>query len=187
MSPVERPADPVISLDRAADLSAPELAELTALRHAVYPPADEADWAGADLEWAGAHWRVRVRAPDGSLVCNVSLLVRTGAEAGREVTIAGVGGVQTHPGYRRRGYAHAALRASEAHFRSRGDVDFGLLVCDPPLLRYYAELGWREFTGTLLVTRFGEPTEFVLSPVMTLPVGGAAPVDGVIDLGGPPW
>ncbi|QRK90708.1 hypothetical protein [Saccharopolyspora erythraea] len=62
-------------------------------------------------------------------------------------------------------------------------MDFGLLVCDPPLLEYYSRLGWRKFTGRLLITQFGENAEFTYSRVMTLPVLGAAPADGAIDLG----
>ncbi|MEH0416185.1 GNAT family N-acetyltransferase [Streptomyces sp. B21-083] len=177
-----------MSIDLMADLAEHERNAVAELRDAVYPPAEEADWSGADVEWSPARWRVGIWSGDGELATHVGLLLRAGTLDGKDVTIAGVGGVKTHPRHRRFGHAQRALRAAGEFLRARGDVDFGLLVCEPPLLGYYSGLGWREFTGRLLVTQYGEPTVFTASPhVMTLPVLGPAPADGVIDLGGPPW
>ena len=72
------------------------------------------------------------------------------------------------------------------YFASQG-VDFGLLVCERELLPFYARFGWREFTGSLLVTRHGTVCPFALCRVMTVGVASEAPRAGVIDLRGPPW
>lgn len=180
-------AEPTISFDLMADLSKRDLAALRELRDAVYPPEAEADWFGAEMEWASAQWRAGVRDPDGTLACHVGILLRAGRLDGRDVRIAGIEGVKTHPRYRRRGYAQSAMRSAAKFFHAQGGVDFGLLVCDRPLLEYYSRLGWREFTGRLHITQFGENAEFTHSRIMTIPVLGAAPEDGEIDLGGPPW
>ncbi|MER7403726.1 GNAT family N-acetyltransferase [Streptomyces sp. NPDC000070] len=176
-----------ISIDLIAELGEQEQEALGELRDAVYPPDSETVWSGADLEWSAAQWRVGVWSPDGTLACHVGVLLRTGTCDGKDVTIAGIGGVKTHPRYRRLGYAENAMRTAEKFFHALENVDFGLLICDPPLLNYYSRFCWREFTGRLLVTQFGEPAEFTYSRIMTLPVLGSAPADGVIDLGGPPW
>ncbi|WP_282792784.1 GNAT family N-acetyltransferase [Streptomyces sp. CC224B] len=180
-------AAPEMSIDRMADLPDREQSALRELRDAVYPPEEEAGWSGAAMEWAPAQWRVAVRSPDGTLACHVGMLFRSGRHDGKAVRIAGIGGVKTHPRYRRRGYAEAAMLRAEKYFHERGDVDFGLLVCDPPLLPYYSRLGWQEFEGRLLVTQFGEEVEYTYSRVMTRSVLCATPTEGVIDLGGPPW
>ncbi|AOS64549.1 GNAT family N-acetyltransferase [Actinoalloteichus hymeniacidonis] len=178
---------PATSVDLLAGLSDSERAELVELRDAVYPPAADAEWSGADMEWAAARWRVGIWAAEDELVCHAGLLVRTGRFDDAEVTIAGVGGVKTHPDHRGRGYGALAMRAAQEFFRSRGDIDFALLVCDPPLLGYYAALGWQEFEGRLSVTQFGKRSKFDFSRVMVLPIGGPAPVGGMLDLAGPPW
>ncbi|MFJ4972178.1 GNAT family N-acetyltransferase [Streptomyces sp. NPDC088755] len=179
--------DTVTAIDVMAELTDREKTELGDLRDAVYPPETESGWTGADMEWAPAHWRVAARTSDGTLASHVGILVRDGVHSGTAVTIAGIGGVKTHPRYRRQGHAARAMRRAEDFFHTRGDIDFGLLVCDPPLLDYYAALGWKQFNGRLLVTQFGARTEFTYSKIMTLPVRGTAPAGGVIDLGGPPW
>ncbi|WP_424186615.1 GNAT family N-acetyltransferase [Actinokineospora sp. G85] len=180
-------AKQAMSIDVLSGLTDQEWTALRDLRDAVYPPEEEGAWAGGGMEWAPAHWRVGVWAPDGVLACHVGMQLRTGTYNGDEVKIGGVGGVKTHPRYRGRGYAEDAMRSAAEFFHRCGDVDFGLLVCDPPLVDYYTRVGWREFTGRLFMTQFDKHTEFTYSRIMTLPVVGKAPTDGDIDLGGPPW
>jgi hypothetical protein len=177
----------VTSPDRVADLSAVERAETRALKDAVYPPAEEASWPGATIEWAQPSWCVRVRSPAGALVSYVGVLLREGRYEGEDVLIGGIGGVKTHPVARRRGHAELALRRAQAFLRGRGDVAFGLLLCDAPLLDYYGRLGWREFSGRLLVAQRGRTIAFALDCTMTLPLAQPAPTSGTIDLCGPPW
>lgn len=178
---------PTAAIGPIAELSHEERAAIEALRDAVYPPEAEGDWSGAALEWATAEWRVGIHAPDGTLACHVGMLVRAGGYDGHRVRIGGVGSVKTHPRYRRRGYAATAMRHAAEFFRARGDISFGLLACDEPLMDYYRGLGWHRFDGRLVVTQYGTEVDFTFSPVMTLPVLGDAPTDGIIDLGGPPW
>jgi hypothetical protein len=169
-----------------ADLTDADRAELAALSAAVYPPGESRDWAGRAIEWAPAEWCVRMRDGAGTLVSYVGITLRQGEHDGTAVRIGGIGGVKTHPAARGRGYAARATAGAVTFFHAR-HVDFGLLVCAPPLVDYYARLGWHEFGGRLIVRQRGASVDFTFNRVMTLPVGSAAPRGGVIDLLGAPW
>jgi predicted N-acetyltransferase YhbS len=104
----------------------------------------------------------------------------------RPVLVGGVGNVKTHPAARRRGFARAGIGRAAEFLRGQGAA-FVLLVCAPHLIEYYSRLGWREFSGRLLVTQRGAATEFTLDRVMTHALHADGPSTGVIDLSGPPW
>ena len=176
----------MISLDRIEDLSAADRAALRALSVAVYPPDDFKDWPGRRIEWADAAWGVRIH-EGGRLVSYVGISVRDGELDGRSVRIGGIGGVKTHPAMRGRGLAAHGMQCADDFFREQPGVDFALLVCEARLLEYYGRLGWRPFTGRLLVRQQGVPTAFTFNRVMTRAVRSAPPDTGTIDLLGPPW
>ena len=176
-----------VTLDLKSDLDAAALAQTKALAAAVYPPEVLAGWTGHHIEWSDVTHCVRVSDDAGALVSYAGVLVRDGQLDGRPVRIGGIGGVTTHPAHRRRGLAALALGRAAEWFRERGDVDFGLLVCEPRLLATYGRMGWREFTGTLRVLQRGAPDTFTFNRVMTHSVRTEAPAAGVIDLAGPPW
>lgn len=181
------PTTHAITFDRVADLSDADRAEGRELGLAVYPPGHFDDWPGRHLEWAAPEWCVRVRRSDGALASYVGVYVRDSTCDDRPVRIGGVGNVKTHPAARRRGFARLGIRRAIEFFRGRPDVAFALLVCDPPLLGYYARLGWREFGGRLMVRQRGAAAEFTLDRVMTHPVATDGPAIGTLDLCGPPW
>jgi len=170
-----------------ADLTDDECAEVSALSRAVYPPEVSAAWPGRHWEWSAHQSVVLVRAADRELVCYAGLVVRTGLFDGGPVGIGGIGGVKTHPAARRRGCAAQAVRRAVAYFHERADIVFGLLVCEPHLIRYYERLGWQEFGGRLVVRQRGAPVEFTLNRVMVCAVQEAGPPAGTIDLAGQPW
>ena len=175
----------MVTLDRVADLSDADRADVRALTLAVYPPEAWADWPGRHVEWATPEWCVRVRGDD-HLVSYVGLYLREATCDGQPVRVGGVGNVKTHPAARGRGYAALGIRRA-AEFLAEQGVGFGLLVCKSSLIGYYARLGWREFGGRLLVRQRGAVAEFTLNRVMTLGVGSEGPASGTIDLCGPPW
>ena len=192
---------PLLLLDAVSALSDVERAEAAELGRAVYPPAEWANWPGRRLEWTPAEWCVRVWQNDGEgsgesahqsatarhLVSYVGIVLRRAEHDGAPVLIGGVGSVKTHPAARGRGYASLAIRRAVEFFRDRPDAAFGLLVCDPPLIGYYARLGWKLFSGRLMVVQHGAIEEFTFDRVMTLDIHGPAPTTGTIDLKGPPW
>ena len=175
-----------VSLTPVSSLTPGDREAVAALSRAVYPPAEWADWAGRSLEWAEAEWCVRIFADD-VLLHYTGIVLRDGVADGRPTRIGGVGGVKTHPDGRGRGYARSALEAALRFFQEQPDVAFALLVCEPHLLPYYAALGWQEFRGRVLVRQRGAVAEFTFNRVMTHSVRRPAPVEGTIDLCGPPW
>lgn len=176
-----------VTIAPIADWTDAERDELQQLATAVYPPEITAIWPGRNREWAAGEWGIRVYDDNDLLVSYAGVLLRNARIDDRPVRIGGVGGVKTHPEFRRQGFAAAAMQQAAAFFREQPDVAFAQLVCDPKLLDYYGRLGWREFTGEVHVTQFGEPEVFSFNRVMTLEVHEPGPITGTIDLNGPPW
>ena len=96
-------------------------------------------------------------------------------------------GVKTHPSSRRRGLAKVGIQRAIEFFREQADIGFAVLVCGVHLIAYYERLGWREFSGQLLVQQHGSTVEFTFNRIMTYGIQRAAPEAGTIDLLGPPW
>ena len=174
-----------MTLDRVADLSDADRAAVADLTRAVYPPDQFAGWAGRDVEWSPPEWCVRV-SDGGALASYVGVYLRPAEADGRAALVGGVGNVKTHPEARGRGLAALGLRRAAEFFAAAG-ADFGLLACEPPLVGYYARLGWVPFGGRLVVRQRGAAAEFTLNRAMTLAVRSAGPVVGTIDLCGQPW
>lgn len=177
-----------ISLDRDTDLNAHDRAELRALSEAVFPPDVDAAWPGHNIEWAPAEWWVRIwTTSDPTLVSCARLVLRDATHNGQPLLIGGIGGVKTHPDWRRRGLAALAVRRAFEFFHAQPVVAFALITCEPALIPYYSRRGWREFHGTVLVTQRGLPAAFTFDHIMVHDVRSAAPAAGIIDLRGPPW
>lgn len=167
-------------LKATADLTDGEVADLAAMKEAVYPepPSNQ-------REWAPREWGVFVRS-DGELVSYTGIVLRRGAVGDEPVTIGGIGGVATHPSHRGRGYAALGMgRALD--FMLAQDADFALLVCRDELVPYYESLGWRLFEGTAINTQFGEREIFDFNRVMVGDLRSKSPREGTIDLRGPAW
>lgn len=174
-------------LRRVADLTAHEQSALRTLALAVYPPEVSAAWPGRAIEWAAHQWGVIGWDADGAALCYVGAVLREARWNDRAVRVGGIGGVKTHPAFRGRGFATTATRRALDFFREQGDVDFGLLVCEPGLVPFYECLGWRKFPGDLLVTQRRATVLFTFNLPMTTPVRLQESLGGTIDLLGPPW
>jgi GNAT superfamily N-acetyltransferase len=174
-------------LRQVAELRAEEQAALRALALAVYPPEVAAVWPGRAFEWAPPQWVVIGWDAEGAALCHAGAVLREARWDNRAVRVGGIGGVRTHPAARGRGLAATAIQQALDFFRERGDLDFGLLVCEPGLVPYYERLGWRRFPGELLVTQHQATVPFTFNLPMTTPLRLPAPVGGTIDLLGPPW
>ena len=176
-----------LTVDRIADLTAPEREALRALSAAVYPPNRSETWSGATLEWSPAEWCVRVHGERGAVDSYIGISLREAQLDDRPVRVGGIGGVKTHPSARRRGLAARGMQRAIDFFHEQPDVAFALLVCAPHLIDYYGAQGWREFSGQLLVRQHGATVPFTFNRVMTLGIRSAVPLAGTIDLQGPPW
>lgn len=135
----------VLTACRVADLSDAELAEIRMLSASVYPPDKATAWAGHDVEWSSPEWCVRAREGN-ALLSYIGVYLRQAEVDGRSALVGGIGNVKTHPAARGQGLAADCLRHA-VEFFATVEADFGLLVCEPPLLNYYARLGWIPFGG----------------------------------------
>jgi GNAT superfamily N-acetyltransferase len=174
-------------LRRVADLTTGEQVAVRTLALAVYPPEVAAGWLGRAIEWAPHEWTVIGWDAAGAALCYVGVVLRQARWNNRAVRVGGIGSVKTHPASRGRGLATTAIQRALDFFREQGDVDFGLLVCEPDLVPFYERLGWRRFPGDLLVVQRQATVPFTFNLTMTTPVRLQEPLSGTIDLMGPPW
>src|SRR5262249_45055008 len=135
--PVGRRGDMRWELRRAADLTAGEQAAVRTLALAVYSPEVVAAWLGRTIEWAPHQWCIVGWDAEGAALCYVGVVLRDARWNDRAVRVGGIGGVKTHPASQGRGVATAAIQRALDFFHGQGNVDFGLLVCEPGLVPFY--------------------------------------------------
>ena len=157
---------------------------IEALDREVYPPEVMARVPWRDVTWAHADKRIVVSDRDG-VRCHVGIYWRNGTFDGAEVRIAGIGGVMTSSGTRRKGYATGAMRRAAELMRDE-EIDFGLLFCEPHNERFYGNLGWTIFGGEVWTEQPQGRIRFDMMHALCLPLR-TAPERGVIDLCGLPW
>lgn len=151
----------------------------------VWPQAGDAPQRWGDIEFAKPELRVIVE-DDGQPVCHVGLHRREGMWKGRTTRIGGIGGVVTHPDYRRRGLASVALTAALHTLKDERATDFALLFCDQAIASFYAGRNWKPFMGEVYAEQHGARVRFdrMLPMVSYLK---RAPHEGELDLCGLPW
>jgi len=159
---------------------------LASLVVAVYPPE----------VLASVPWRNVVTAPTTHriIICKGSDAVCAAAYQFRSVhlngiltMLAGIGGVMTHPNFRRNGFGSAAMQAVQGALDRDGHVEFGLLFCEPKNSAFYERLGWSVFRGTVLADQPNGTIHYDALGAMVFPFGSVSPRSGLIDLRGPPW
>lgn len=137
------------------------------------------------IQWASHDW-MALGSLDGELATQFCLLKREIRVGEQPVWVAGVGGVATHPSWRRRGLASQLLRAAEIFMRETLKVPFGLLICADETQPVYARCGWQTIAHSLVFIQNGQPRHLPTC-VMCLPLTGQPWPVGEIDLCGLPW
>jgi GNAT superfamily N-acetyltransferase len=177
-----------IALRSVAQLTENDRAALGELSTAVYPPEVAAAWPGLAIEWSPRQWSVIVWNDDANqALAHAGIVVRQARCNECDVKIGGIGGVMTHPAFRGQRCATAALGRCSEFFQQQGDIDFGLLVCEPTLIPFYEHLGWQRFPGEMFVTQRGQRRRFTFNLPMTRAITRQENLTGMIDLLGPPW
>ena len=153
-----------------------------ALVLATFPPEAATILPTGAVEWAHPDLRVLIE-DDTEVVCHVGIYRRAGIWKGRKVRIGGIGGVATHLGHRRRGYAGLALTAAIQTLKDEKAVDFVLLFCQPHNFAFYENRGWHAFGGEVYVEQKHQRIRFdAMTPyVFDIRYG---PRDGAVDLCG---
>jgi aminoglycoside 2'-N-acetyltransferase I len=152
----------------------------------VWPADVVATLPWANTTFAHADLRVLVEDEAQGLVCHIGLYRREATWEGRKVRIGGIGGVVTHPDFRRRGLASVALNAAVQTLKDERATDFALLFCEPHNIAFYTKRGWKPFIGEVYAEQPGGRVRFdVMSPLIFYLK--RAPHEGIIDLCGLPW
>lgn len=163
--------------------SRPDVAPLAA---AVYPPEVLATIVWRNVVSARATRRVLVY--DGTtLVAAAGMLFRKAKVDGSTTNIAGIGGVMTLPGWRRKGFGRAAMTAAHEVIARDSTSAFGLLFCEPKNFGFYNSLGWTRFDGTVIAEQPGSTGRYEVMTTLVRRFRDAAPEEGTIDLCGLPW
>jgi predicted acetyltransferase len=164
----------------------PELdREIDALDHLAFSADENDDPEFNAIEWSAQEWMALGRL-DGQLVSQLCLLKREILVGGEKVTVAGIGGVATHPQWQRQGLASQIMRATETFLRDEICVPFGLLVCAEQTQPVYARCGWQTVANALFFVQNDQRLP-LYTCVMVLPLSGQPWPSGEIDLCGLPW
>jgi GNAT superfamily N-acetyltransferase len=137
------------------------------------------------IVFAHADLRVLVES-DEQVVCHVGIFRREATWNGRKLRVGGIGGVATHPDFRRRGLASVALNAAVQTLKDERATDFAMLFCEPHNEAFYAGRGWKRFAGEVWAEQPAGRTRFDVMLPMVFYLK-RAPHEGEIDLCGLPW
>jgi GNAT superfamily N-acetyltransferase len=175
------------------ELRRDEVEERERLARKGHPPGEAR--LGSDLRWADldpeTDYLVQLH-EDGQLVACAWVTKRTVRIEGDETRVAGIRGVLTDPGQRRRGYGRAVMEPAHDLMRSFADCDFALLFSSVMAVPFYETLGWRAIPGPVTCEQPGGRIDYTAAlptaPVMVLPLreGANAPA-GPVHVPGFPW
>ncbi len=142
---------------------------------------------GSLVEWQDEReWTVLVFEGD-QWVSSTTLTFREILVGGLPIRMGGIGGVMTLPEQRGKGYAEAAMRKTMEFLGQQ--VAFGLLVCEPKLVKYYAKFGWQRVDQPIFYQQSdGQTHTFPLEmAVMIYASNGDSWPAGEINVCGLPW
>jgi len=168
-----------IKIVRKSDLSSESQSELNDLLGLVFAGAD------GGLVWADSDWNVLLYL-EGVLISNVEILERDVLIGRESIRIGGIGGVATHPDYRRRGFASRLMNHARDFMRDELKLPYALLVCGDERLSLYTSLGWQLVTESMYFDQPGGRHKFA-GNVMVIELANDPWPPGAIDLCGLPW
>ncbi len=171
-------------IQQAGGESRPRIAALAA---AVYPPEILALMPWRDVQSARSHHRILVLDNHDVVVGAAGFLVREALLDGSQVQIGGVGGVMTLPARQGVGIGRLAMEAVDNAMQGFPMMRFALLFCESNNTGFYAKLGWNVFDGIVEIEQESGKQAYNIMKAMVLPVHGAAPNQGRLDVCGLPW
>lgn len=118
-------------------------AQIIARYHDYFPPhifegKDDDGWFEDDTDKL-----VRfVMFEDGSVISHAAVITRLVEVDGIPFNLAGLGGIFTRTGYRKKGFSSQVIRAA-MEYMSSNDFDITVLFCLPKNQQFYKNLGWQ--------------------------------------------
>ena len=138
-----------------------------------------------DIQWSSAD-AVALGIIDAQLVTQLCLVYRQVKAGAISLSVAGVGGVATHPQYQRRGYCSQLLVKTRDILTKEQRVPFGLLICEEKLEPFYGAAGWQKVASSLDYWQENQ-RHTLKTPVMILSLSDQEWSAGNIDVCGAPW
>ncbi len=173
-----------------ADLTAADHAAINALLLAAFPQY-HAEFGASSWYGPFPDYRLWLETAAGEIVAHLGFERRMIAVGERNVLIAGVGGVATHPAHQGQGHGRHLMAALRDTLRTAVPVSFGYLSCAEDVEGFYVRGGWHRvvrdvreqhpITGEWAT--YGGPS-MVMSALLPF---AAWPATGPIDLRGPWW
>lgn len=172
------------------ELSTDDHAAISALLVAAFPEYADvfrtASWYGGRPDH-----RLWLEKSDGRLVAHLDFERRLIGVGNRDVLVAGVGEVATHPGHQGRGLGRRLMTELRRVLTAQTPASFGYLGCREEVVSFYERVGWHRIEQK---TREIDPgsKEWTLSEGPTLILPATTPLstwprEGEIDLRGMWW
>lgn len=182
-----------VDVKRYRDVTRVEMEQVEQLARRVHPPGEPR--LGSDLRWADldteTDFLIRLRA-EGDLRACAWVTQQVVSTAGRELRVAGIRGVMTDPGHRRRGYGRAVMERAHELMHSLEACDVALLFSSVMAVPFYESLGWQAIPGPVTCEQPGGAINYTetlpTAPVMVLALRERAVLPaGPVRLHGFPW
>jgi predicted acetyltransferase len=137
-------------------------------------------------DWAmSSTWYVMGRL-GGRLVSQIGIVDRTVHVGEQSLSIAGVGGVATHPQFRRRGFTDVLLQTAVEQMRQHHAYDFAMLFCSDHMVHYYTQRGFSQVPNPVHILQSGQWILFE-DHRMVMPLSGKPWPEGEVDVNGRSW
>jgi len=175
------------------ELEGAELEEWAQLVSKAYPPGERR--LGSDLHWADldaqTDYLILLR-HDSELRACAWVTKKTISVSGHEIRVAGIRGVVTDPGYRRRGYGRLVMARAHELMGTFSDCDFAVLFSSVMAVPFYEHLGWRAIPEPVSCDqpdgRIDYTAALPTAPVMVLALHEPAELpSGPVYVAGLPW
>ncbi|MGB3681819.1 MAG: GNAT family N-acetyltransferase [Rubrobacteraceae bacterium] len=172
------------------DLVAGDHAAISALLRTAFPEHAEKFRVVSWYPGRPEH-RLWLEKPNGAIVVHLYFERRLIGVGDREVLIAGVGGVATHPKQQGKGLGRLLMGELCRILTTKTPVEFGYLGCREEVVGFYEQVGWHRIYQKVreLDPQSGEWT-VSKDPTLILPATASLadwPRDGQIDLRGVWW
>lgn len=183
--------DEVIHVRRHDDLTSAELDALAHLfdseyqnEYGAWNPDEPYGYSPADTHVMAFHSR--------ELIAHVGFQRRLISVGGREILVAGTGGVLVDKSSRGTGIGGRTLRCAQKVMRDEAGVDFGFLGCREEVVPFYKSTGWVQIHATeRCLSRLDQISVVVSEGGPNLVCSAKRTVSqwpqGDIDLRGTPW
>jgi predicted acetyltransferase len=171
---------------RHQEISSELRIEIEGLDHLAFAGDDiDDDPEFASIRWAIPDW-MALGFLNQELVTQLSMPKREIMVGDKKVSVAGIGGMATHPKHHHKGYGSALLKATETFMRDELQVPFGLLICAETTHPFYELARW-QLTADVLYYQQDNQRRILHTSVMILNLGNHTWPAGEIDLCGSPW